>query len=325
MGLAVSGEDTVDVRLKALEAEMAELESRLYMVSGLGRLGGRNAAGELYLNANGLNIINNAGVPVGTWQPDGDVFFGTAVNNPPTGVTIAIFNAAQNYNGESVGVGDMLFGNNSSDNANMFWDASAGVLYFRGGTDNQVYVNTNGELVAGAGRVVLNALGHTVFITPSEDTARGVRFRYMDSGVERESGYVYSSWDNDSGSGYYQTNFMRFMAINSDTTPWIKSTVTIDALDRDDLAYWGSINVLSDSGDGDGARIDITPRLQIYGWIELKNTGGYPGTPPDSSQTRVYFYGTKIVFQYKDGSTTRYKYLDLSGTGVTWVHSTTAP
>lgn len=50
-------------------------------------------------------------------------------------------------------------------------------------------------------------------------------------------------------------------------------------------------------------------------------------TPPDPAvlQYRVYFRNNNVVFQVNDGGTVRYKYLDLTGTGITWTHSTTPP
>lgn len=39
----------------------------------------------------------------------------------------------------------------------------------------------------------------------------------------------------------------------------------------------------------------------------------------------VYVKGTKLIVLYRDGATTRYKYLELSGTGATWTHTTTPP
>ena len=44
-----------------------------------------------------------------------------------------------------------------------------------------------------------------------------------------------------------------------------------------------------------------------------------------NTQATVLFKGTKLIVIYDDSGTTRYKYLDLAGTGVTWVHTTTAP
>lgn len=50
-----------------------------------------------------------------------------------------------------------------------------------------------------------------------------------------------------------------------------------------------------------------------------------PADPLDGTQARTYFKDNKIIFQYNDAGTVRYKYLDLTGVGVTWVHTTVAP
>lgn len=50
-----------------------------------------------------------------------------------------------------------------------------------------------------------------------------------------------------------------------------------------------------------------------------------PSNPTDGSEARTYVKGDKFIIQYNDGGTVRYKYLDLTGTGITWVHTTTAP
>lgn len=50
-----------------------------------------------------------------------------------------------------------------------------------------------------------------------------------------------------------------------------------------------------------------------------------PASPTSGSQAKVYMKSDKLVIQYNDGGTVRYKYLDLTGTGVTWVHDTAAP
>jgi hypothetical protein len=50
-----------------------------------------------------------------------------------------------------------------------------------------------------------------------------------------------------------------------------------------------------------------------------------PGTPGVSSEGKMYVKGGKLIVQYNDAGTVRYKYLDLTGTGVTWVATTVAP
>jgi hypothetical protein len=50
-----------------------------------------------------------------------------------------------------------------------------------------------------------------------------------------------------------------------------------------------------------------------------------PTNPTQDAQVVMYCKANKIVFAWNDAGTMRYKYLDMTGTGVTWVHSTTAP
>lgn len=57
-------------------------------------------------------------------------------------------------------------------------------------------------------------------------------------------------------------------------------------------------------------------------FLELVNT---PLNPGSGIETHLYMRSDKLIIQYNDGGTVRYKYLDLTGTGVTWVHTTTAP
>lgn len=48
-------------------------------------------------------------------------------------------------------------------------------------------------------------------------------------------------------------------------------------------------------------------------------------TPTDGSEAQIYVKADKLIVRYNDGGTVRYKYLDLTGTGVTWTHTTSAP
>lgn len=59
--------------------------------------------------------------------------------------------------------------------------------------------------------------------------------------------------------------------------------------------------------------------------IALKPSVAVPTSPPINSEVLMYVSGTKIVFATNNAGTMRYKSLDMSGTGVTWAHSTTAP
>ena len=85
-----------------------------------------------------------------------------------------------------------------------------------------------------------------------------------------------------------------------------------------------------------GARITLSGEE----WMEFRSPGlntGYgglklsvsPNTPPDPTssyhQCWIYVRSGKFVVSYNDGGTVRYKSLDMTGTGTTWAHSTTAP
>lgn len=59
--------------------------------------------------------------------------------------------------------------------------------------------------------------------------------------------------------------------------------------------------------------------------ISFWETSSTPSTPNQSIRSNIYLKGDKLIIQFNDGGTVRYKYLDLTGTGVTWVHTTSAP
>ena len=76
-------------------------------------------------------------------EADGDVLIGTDTTDPST-THLAIFSTAQTYNGESVAVGDILWGDNSAGEFNELWDLSAGQRYIREGTTNRVSFSQRG-------------------------------------------------------------------------------------------------------------------------------------------------------------------------------------
>lgn len=82
---------------------------------------------------------------------------------------------------------------------------------------------------------------------------------------------------------------------------------------------------LTVSGDAD---ISQTLNLQGAGTFNSftkYKTASTPSTPANGTEYNQYYKSGKFIIQYNDGGTTRYKYLDLTGTGATWIHTTTAP
>lgn len=59
--------------------------------------------------------------------------------------------------------------------------------------------------------------------------------------------------------------------------------------------------------------------------VDFQELVNAPAAPNASSQCRMYMKADKLIIQYNDAGTTRYKYLTLTGTGVTWTHTTSAP
>jgi hypothetical protein len=60
-------------------------------------------------------------------------------------------------------------------------------------------------------------------------------------------------------------------------------------------------------------------------YAHLNETSRTPSSPTVNTDVHIYFKDNKLIFQFSESGTVRYKYLDLTGTGVTWVHTTTAP
>jgi hypothetical protein len=81
---------------------------------------------------------------------------------------------------------------------------------------------------------------------------------------------------------------------------------TTISLERDDAG--SRIDILTGLANG---RVRVGPKLNLLGGsLELCD---------------VYIKGSNFIIKYVDGGTTRYKYLDLSGTGTAWVQSTSEP
>ena len=59
--------------------------------------------------------------------------------------------------------------------------------------------------------------------------------------------------------------------------------------------------------------------------LTIAETNTTPPAPGAADKAHIYVKGDKLVIQFKDGNYTRYKWLSLIGSGVTWQQSTTAP
>ena len=91
------------------------------------------------------------------------------------------------------------------------------------------------------------------------------------------------------------------------------------------VAYAGDMAVTGKLGVGTTAPDGTVHVAASSGTVTMDEDTVAPGTPANGNQCRIYMKADKLVIQYNQGGTVRYKYLTLSGTGVTWTHSTTAP
>lgn len=80
-------------------------------------------------------------------------------------------------------------------------------------------------------------------------------------------------------------------------------------------------------GTGGNAFLDLRAEGESGGqtFIGIHETSTTPGNPASGTFGHIYLKDDKLIIQFNDGGTVRYKYLDLTGTGVTWVHTTSAP
>lgn len=60
------------------------------------------------------------------------------------------------------------------------------------------------------------------------------------------------------------------------------------------------------------------------GNLLFQEDSGSPGNPANGTQVRVYMKGDNFIIQYYDG-TTKYRYIDLTGTDATWQYGTSEP
>jgi hypothetical protein len=95
---------------------------------------------------------------------------------------------------------------------------------------------------------------------------------------------------------------------------------TADAYTFNDKASNNQLHVNGDSSTLGPPGIDV-----LRGSLTLAELSSTPTDPTSGVQGRIYVKGDKLVFQFNDAGTVRYKYISLSGTSVTWTHSTTPP
>jgi hypothetical protein len=179
---------------------------------------------------------------------------------------------------------------------------------------------SDGKLIAGGGNVVLGADG--ILFANNQQSA----LAFEDTVGGTETIIIYSSGSDE------------LVLANQTGSDGIR--INTDSATHQVLEW----RFIEDTGLAERALLVLTPatkgaRLNVGNEIFIDGEGGSggqtaitfypssvtPSTPSATNEASVYIKGTKLIFQYNDAGTVRYKYLDLTGTGVTWVHTTTAP
>ena len=223
--------------------------------------------------------------------------------------------------------GDVLIGDEL--NANVLWDQSAGQLLFRDTSTTKLYIDTDGSLKGGAGAVTLDETGFRLAV----GTGTPNRIRWMNSATER------SSINGFDSGGTATVSILAGQNVSTAYPGAISLTASEGggSLGFASLSLDGSGNAAYFQFDDDDARFrvqktgpttwfEVAPTDAVFGGsLTLPEMSSTPATPTSGTQARVYMKADKLVFQYNDGGTVRYKYISLSGTSVTWTHTTTAP
>ena len=297
---------------------------------------GNTAGDHVYISSGGVEIRDGATVR-GSWQTDGDILIGSNVGQPAD-TYLAIFANNQTYNDESVAAGDMLLGDNSSGQANLFWDKSAGRLNFRGGTATAVYLDTDGALTAGDGDVTLDGNGLTIAAgAGSSSGPNEIKFTagasqlltlycVEDSTSHVEAGLLLQGKDSTTSPA-----ILGLTAVNHDVTTSVNLELDTDQ-DRIQMVA-ATVVALADGRVRDTLRVgsaaaDADGTLQISGTaaaITLDEATSTPTAPGAADRCRLYMKADKLIVQYYDAGTVRYYYLDLTGGVGTWAHTTSAP
>jgi hypothetical protein len=197
------------------------------------------------------------------------------------------------------------FGYDAADTLQVAWYASG---------------SNAGKIVAGAGEVVLDESGITIGYGAGAFNKVKWDFGDANKGFEINgfspmggtTGSV-ATFDANVSPGVVSTTIYTGQGGDYSYAQLFVDYMVLTGSDGIDLRISGGASIGSDSLD---------PEAGVL-WIdEISST---PGSPNNGADVKVYMKSNKLIVMYNDGGTVRYKYLDLTGTGVTWVHTTTAP
>lgn len=130
------------------------LQFGISALTGRGVFAGENGI----IDADGLTL-SYGGVQTFSLGAAGGIFkLGSNLAAAAT-TSVLMAGTSLSYNGETLGAGAVLLGDNSTSKANILWDPATSKLYFRGGKTAQAWIDTTGSIVAAGGYVKISSTG----------------------------------------------------------------------------------------------------------------------------------------------------------------------
>jgi hypothetical protein len=223
---------------------------------------------------------------------------------------------------------DVLIGRSTA--GYVHWDDSLQTLNVSG-TIQALAGSISGALTLGAAGGIYQGTG--TFASPTT----GLKI-WNDGGVGRIAGYNTGALQWNAGTDG------KFYAVGGEIGGWAIGALTLSGgnitLDSSGSLIVGVSNskvtmrtsdpeMLFWAGHADYPsapfRISAQGDMFTRGATFLEVASSPSSTLTTNTMAQVYLKADKLIIRFDNAGTTRYKYLDLTGTGVTWVHTTTAP
>jgi hypothetical protein len=197
------------------------------------------------------------------------------------------------------------------------------------GDDLQVGIRaSDGRLIAGGGSVIVGEGGIAIL----EGVSQAFLSFYDTTGTTEKFGIKVSGDGLEIQAAQVGGMILQSLLLTESSTPYVRWSEDEEQINRTRLnlgagsAQGARITLDGDIGVGNDILFDIRTEGLSGGstfWRVRETTR----TPPEGDDDAIHFYvkSNKFIMQFIDAGQVRYKYLDMTGTGVTWVHTTTPP
>lgn len=198
------------------------------------------------------------------------------------------------------------------------------------GVDNDVLQvgirASDGKLLAAEGHIILDDLGVTIV---EDDVSELGAIRFLDTTDTLAVRFSYGAGTFQFQSFLAGGSFEHQLTFSDASTPYYifeedENQALRTSFEIQGGAHGGHLSMVADGlerlGLFAGDDTDDPTYMLLY-----SSDAASPSTPFQYWEAHVYLRNNKFIIQWNDSGTVRYKYLDLSGTGVTWVHTTSAP